>query len=121
MIALLKGTNLPLASRVRQCAPGDLGISAIVTHELYYGAFKSQRVRANLDVLDRLAFKVLDFTREDSRQAGRLRAELAGQGSPIGPYDVLIAGQAAERGLVLVTRNLKEFARVSGLRCENWE
>lgn len=121
VIALLKGTNSPLASKVRHCAPGDLGISAIVTHELYFGAFKSQRVRANLDVLDRLAFQVLDFTREDSRQAGRVRAELAGQGSPIGPYDVLIAGQAAERGLVLVTRNLKEFKRVSGLSCENWE
>jgi tRNA(fMet)-specific endonuclease VapC len=121
VIALLKGTNSALASKVRHSAPDDLGISAIVTHELYFGAFKSQRVSTNLDVLDRLAFHVLEFTREDSKQAGRVRAELAALGSAIGPYDVLIAGQAAERGLVLVTRNLKEFGRVSGLRCENWE
>ncbi|MFZ4768532.1 MAG: type II toxin-antitoxin system VapC family toxin, partial [Roseimicrobium sp.] len=41
--------------------------------------------------------------------------------TPIGPYDVLIAGQARARGLVLITRNTGEFARVPGLLMEDWE
>jgi len=43
------------------------------------------------------------------------------QGTPIGGYDVLIAGQARARGLTLVTRNLREFGRVAGLSVEDWE
>jgi tRNA(fMet)-specific endonuclease VapC len=120
VIHLLKGMP-QLTRRVRQCAPEEIGVSSIVMHELYFGAWKSARVGANLEVLDRLGLGVLSFNREDARQAGRVRAELAEQGTPIGPYDVLIAGQAAERGLVLITRNGREFSRVSGLRCEDWE
>jgi tRNA(fMet)-specific endonuclease VapC len=65
-------------------------------------------------------FLVLDFDKEDARQAGRLRAFLAGKGTPIGPYDVLIAGQAMARNMILVTRNRSEFDRVPGLRIEDW-
>jgi tRNA(fMet)-specific endonuclease VapC len=50
-----------------------------------------------------------------------LRALLAKQGTPIGPYDTLIAGQALARGLVLVTHNVGEFGRVPGLRVEDWQ
>ena len=59
--------------------------------------------------------------REDARQAAAIRAELAMSGSPIGPYDVLIAGQAKSRDLTLISRNVGEFSRVAGLRVENWE
>ena len=121
MIALLKNSNAILGRRVRQRDPGQVCISSIVVHELYFGAYKSSRVQENLSVLDRLAFEVIDFGQEDARQAGRVRAEMARQGTPIGPYDVLIAGQAAQRGLVLVTRNGREFQRVQGLRWEDWE
>lgn len=55
------------------------------------------------------------------RHAGEIRAALAAQGAPIGGYDVLIAGQARSRSLTLVTRNMREFQRVDGLRVENWE
>lgn len=51
----------------------------------------------------------------------RLRAELASAGTPIGPYDVLIAGQALSRDMTLVTRNPREFQRVPELRLEDWE
>ena len=66
-----------------------------------------------------MQFEVLDFDREDARQAGELRARLAAAGTPIG--DVLIAGQALARGLTLVTHNTGEFQRVPGLRIEDWE
>jgi tRNA(fMet)-specific endonuclease VapC len=64
---------------------------------------------------------VLEFDQEDARQAGEIRALLALRGTPIGPYDVLIAGQAKARRLTLVTRNTAEFSRVHDLRIENWE
>lgn len=121
VIALLKNSSPALASNVRACSPGDIGLSSIVMHELYFGAFKSQRAQSNLEILDRLNFEVLPFGVEDAREAGRVRAELAGLGTPIGPYDALIAGQAAERQLILITRNGKEFSRVKDLRWEDWE
>jgi tRNA(fMet)-specific endonuclease VapC len=93
----------------------------IVLHELYYGAHKSARRERNLATVDALRFEVIDFDREDARDAGEIRAALALQGTPIGGYDVLIAGQARARGLILVTRNMREFEPVPGLVVENWE
>ena len=96
-------------------------MSAIVAHELYYGAFKSHRTARNLALIDALQFATLEFDKEDARQAGAIRAWLASKGTPIGSYDGLIAGQALARNLVLVTRNTHEFGRVPDLRLENWQ
>jgi tRNA(fMet)-specific endonuclease VapC len=65
-------------------------------------------------------FPVLDFDQRDAYVAGDIRAALAAKGTPIGPYDALIAGQARARDLVVVTNNTGEFARVDGLRVEDW-
>jgi tRNA(fMet)-specific endonuclease VapC len=121
VIALLNNNVPALARRARQEGLGDIAISAIVMHELFYGAFKSSRATHNIAVVDSLQFHVLEFDREDARQAGAVRALLAAKGTPIGPYDVLIAGQAVARNLVLVTNNTNEFARVPGLHIENWQ
>jgi tRNA(fMet)-specific endonuclease VapC len=121
VIALLNDAKSKTARRARRHKPGDVGISAIVAHELYYGAYKSQRIARNVALVDSLQFEVLEFDQEDARQAGEIRALLALRGSPIGPYDVLIAGQAKARKLTLVTRNTAEFARVHDLRIEDWE
>ncbi|MBZ0091463.1 MAG: type II toxin-antitoxin system VapC family toxin [Sulfuricellaceae bacterium] len=121
VIALLNGKDTRLAQRARQNEPGDIGISAIVSHELFYGAFKSQRAARNVALMDSLQFEVLEFDKEDSRLAGEIRAALAVKGTPIGPYDVLIAGQAMARNLILVTHNTDEFGRVPGLQIEDWE
>lgn len=120
VIALLKGQPA-LTARVRSEHPGDIGLSALVAHELYYGAFKSVRREANVGVVDSLQFEILDFDSEDARHAGEIRALLAQASTPIGPYDVLIAGQARARGLTLVTHNTSEFGRVAGLALENWQ
>ena len=74
----------------------------------------------NLTRLDALQFEVLPFDKEDAMSAGLVRAMPATVGTPIGPYDVLIAGQARCRGLTLITSNTGEFSRVAGLRCEDW-
>lgn len=120
VIALLNDSTSPIARRIRRYAPRDFGVPAVVIHELYYGAFKSQRVAKNVARVDGLQFPVLELDQEDARHAGEIRAHLAAKGTPIGPYDVLIAGQAKARELTLVTSNTTEFTRVSGLKVEDW-
>lgn len=121
VIALLNDGQSELGKRVRKQKPSSVCISAIVIHELYYGAFKSRRVEHNLAIVDGIQLQVIEFDKEDARQAGEIRAQLTQQGQPIGPYDVLIAGQAMSRGLTLVTRNQREFQRVAGLKLADWE
>ncbi len=121
IIVLLNDTTSNAARRVRREQPNDVAIPAIVAHELFYGAFKSRRAAQNVALIDALQFVVLEFDKEDARQAGAIRALLASKGTPIGPYDVLIAGQAVARNLILVTHNTQEFGRVPGLRFEDWQ
>ena len=120
VISLLNDKESMLAKKVRQHNPSEICISSIVSHELFYGAFKSRRTQQNVALVDYLQFEVLEFDKEDSRVSGEIRALLALSGTPIGPYDVLIAGQAKARKLVLVTNNTNEFSRVGGLLLENW-
>ena len=119
-IALLNKTSQPLAARVRRHAPADIGLPAPVAHELYYGAWKSRQASRNLDLLDRMGFEIVPFDASDARVAGAVRSRLEAVGRPIGPYDLLIAGQALARGLVLVTANNREFLRIEDLHCEDW-
>jgi tRNA(fMet)-specific endonuclease VapC len=121
VIALTNQRSENLVRRVRRMAEHDIAISSIVMQELYFGAYKSRQQTQNLAIADALQFEVIEFDRDDARQAGEIRALLRRQGRPIGPYDVLIAGQAVARNMVLVTRNLREFARVPRLQVENWE
>jgi len=120
VIHLLKAADSTLLRRLREHRPEDVCLSAIVTHELYFGAYESARVEANLAKLRALRFEVAPFDLEDSIAAGEIRAKLRAEGAPIGPYDVLIAGQALARGLTLVSANGKEFRRVEGLIVEDW-
>jgi tRNA(fMet)-specific endonuclease VapC len=100
-----------------------VGIPTVVLYELWYGIKKSARARPNTDALDN--FLALDvtpwpFEPEDAEEAGDVRAVLERLGTPIGPYDVLIAAQARRRGAILVTANKFEFARVPGLQTQDW-
>ncbi|MNH32282.1 tRNA(fMet)-specific endonuclease VapC [compost metagenome] len=90
--------------------------------ELIYGAEKSANPQRNLSVVEGFAarLEVLDYDDHAAEHSGQLRAELAKAGTPIGPYDQLIAGHARALGLILVTNNLGEFQRVPGLRVEDW-
>ena len=119
-IALLNKTSRPLTARVRRHEPADIGLPAPVAYELYYGAWKSRQTSRNLDLLDRIGFEIVPFDASDARMAGALRSRLEAMGRPIGPYDLLIAGQALARGLVLITANHREFMRVEDLDCEDW-
>jgi tRNA(fMet)-specific endonuclease VapC len=120
VIELLRQPDGPLLRRLRTHVPSDVGLSAIAVNELYYGAFKSSCQEQNVTLVDGLRFEVLEFDGEDGRHAGEIRASLAKRGTPIGLYDVLIAGQARARDLTLVTANIGEFQRVDGLTVEDW-
>src|SRR5712691_10486925 len=120
VIGLLNDAASSLAQRARWEKPADIAFSAIVAHELFYGAFKSRRAERNVALVDAIRFAVIEFDMEDTRQAGKIRALLGSKGTPIGPYDVMIAGQAMARNMVLVTGNTDEFERIPGLRLEDW-
>jgi tRNA(fMet)-specific endonuclease VapC len=100
-----------------------LAISSIVLFELQYGAAKSARPERNAQrVADFLAgpIAVLPFDSEDAEEAGDIRAGLERVGTPIGPYDVLVAAQARRRAALLVTADVREFTRVPRLKFEDW-
>ena len=120
VITLLNNNDSLLARTVRQHHPSEFYISSIVSHELFYGAFKSKRNAHNVNLVTNLQFEVLEFDKEDAKSSGEIRAQLALIGAPIGPYDVLIAGQAKARNLILITHNVGEFSRVDGLCVEDW-
>ena len=115
--------NKPDAVRQRfEQHHGEMCTSTVTAMELLYGAHKSQAMRRNLDAVEGLLARLdlLDFDISAAEHAGEIRATLARLGTPIGPYDTMIAGHARSRGLSLVTNNMSEFERVSGLRLENW-
>jgi tRNA(fMet)-specific endonuclease VapC len=101
---------------------GRMGISAVTLGELVFGAEHSQQVERNLADIEALAarLEVLPFDESPAYHFGQIRAELYRVGTPIGPYDMMIAGHARACGLTLVTNNVREFDRIQGLRIENW-
>jgi tRNA(fMet)-specific endonuclease VapC len=121
-IRVLRDRPAGLRERFNAEAAG-LSISSIILFELLYGATKSARPAHNRNAVESFAarLEVLDFDSEAAAQAGDIRAELERTGNAIGAYDVLIAGHARSRGLIVVTGNLREFERVEGLRCQDWE
>lgn len=100
----------------------QLCISSVTLGELYYGAEKSARRLENLTAIAAFAarLEILAFGDKAAMQYGQLRAELERAGTPCGAHDLQIGGHARSEGLVLVTNNLREFARMPGLRSENW-
>ncbi len=125
IIAALNEATSPARARINRAIAGrvPVAVSAVVLSELWYGAAKSGQVEYNTARLqDFLSapIDVLDFDADDAREAGEIRAVLAKAGTPIGPYVVLIAAQARRRGATLATANEREFARVPGLKTENW-
>ena len=100
-----------------------MALSTIALFELRYGAANSERLERNNRLLDALlsdGFDIVDFNAADAAEGGSIRAQLRRAGTPIGPYDILIAAQARRRGATLVTANVSEFERVPGLLVVDW-
>jgi tRNA(fMet)-specific endonuclease VapC len=101
---------------------GEMCISAVTLMELYYGAENSSSRDVAITEIDIFAERlvVLDYDSDAAAHTGEIRGVLRRSGSPVGPYDAMIAGHARANGLIVVTNNLKEFKRVPGIRVENW-
>ena len=100
----------------------SLCISTVTMYELLYGAEKSARPTENIKAVENFAARldVLPWDNAAAAHSANIRAALERLGTPIGAYDLQIAGHARSRGLVVVTGNLREFKRVEGLRAEDW-
>ncbi len=123
-ITLLRGKRAGPRQRAAACLNEGraLHLSVILLHELWFGVAGSDRPKAGAAELARLTgiLHVLEFDLEDARVAADIRLALKRSGTQIGPFDMLIAGQALARDMTLVTGNRREFTRVQGLRLESW-
>jgi len=111
------------ACRVVQAkAVGDVGISSITLAELRFGVSKSAQRQQNQAALDQflLPLDIAAFDELAADSYGDVRAELESNGTPIGPLDTLIAGHGLSLNVVLVTHNMREFRRITGLRIDDW-
>jgi len=121
-IYLIRRRPKEVLQRFERFEVGEVGVSVITVSELRYGVEKSTRPEQNLRALEQflLPLEVLNFGPEATVSYGRVRASLEERGMPIGPLDTLIAAHALSLGATLVTNNIREFERVSGLRIEDW-
>lgn len=121
LIYFFKGSGR-VAERMLNEAPTDIGIPAVVIFELLTGIAKSVSPRKRTGQLDSLldAIKVLPFSIEEAKSSAAIRSQLENKGTPIGPFDVLIAGTAMANRAILVSHNLAEFNRIDGLKTEDW-
>ena len=116
-IALMKG-EAEARKQIRNFAVNEIGLPAIVVAELAFGAWKAEFVGRSLANLEEIlkVYRVIPFDEAAAMQYGRIRSELQKAGTPIGPNDYLIAAIALAQDATLITRNVREFERIPGLR-----
>lgn len=118
----VKGQANVLA-RIKATAPSLIAVSVVTRMEIEYGLLLNpERAKKLVPLMDSFlgSITTLALSEADAQAAAGIRAALQRQGQPIGAYDTLIAGCGLARGLIVVTSNVGEFQRVSGLVVENW-
>ncbi len=111
-----------VAEKLLDTSPQNIGIPAVVLYELEYGITKSISPNKRIKQLAEISslVEVFPFGKEEAKASALIRTNLEKKGTPIGPYDVMIAGTAINKQGILVTNNIKEFKRVPKLKLENW-
>ncbi len=122
-IRYMNGRSLSVRQQLHERQPTDIVVCSVVKAELLYGASRSQDPERSLVAQRRFLqmFRSLPFDDSAAELAGLLRARLAAQGRPIGPYDLQIAAIALANNCTLVTHNVREFERVPDLIIDDWE
>jgi tRNA(fMet)-specific endonuclease VapC len=119
--AYMRGDNPKLVDKMRDSF-GELCLSVIVLAEREFGVTKGSNANARIRLAELAqTIPVEPFTRDDCTHYAAIRHDLEARGEGIGPMDTLIAAQALRLGATVVTRNVREFERVSGLKVENWQ
>ena len=121
LIYFFKGMG-NVAENLLAISPKDIGIPSVVLYELEYGIAKSTSPRKRMKQLEEMCslVNVLPFAKKEAKASALIRAGLEKKGTPIDPYDVMIAGTAVSQQGVLITNNVNEFKRVPKLKIENW-
>jgi tRNA(fMet)-specific endonuclease VapC len=118
----LKFADSPITRKLTIHLP-ETAVCSVTKAELFYGAMRStnptQSLRVQQEFLE--LFFSLPFDDEAARICGRIRAQLADRGTPIGPYDLQIAAIALAYDLTLITHNVGEFNRIQELKIEDWK
>jgi tRNA(fMet)-specific endonuclease VapC len=122
-VAYLRGKNPHVRRRILSHASTEICLCSVVKAELYGGALRSAKPTASRAKVDAFTqpYTSLPFDDAAADVFAGIRHHLESLGTPIGPYDLQIAAIALVAGATLVTHNLKEFNRVPGLVCEDWE
>jgi len=121
-IAAMRGQEAVL-QRLRATNPADIGISSVSLHELYSGVERCARPLIEKQKVEKLIqpIHLLPFDADAAQFTAKVRRQLEVAGSVIGPYDLMLAGQALSLGVTFVTHNTGEFSRVQGLLLEDWQ
>ncbi len=122
-IVFLNGRAIGVRRKLETLSPREVFVCSVVKAELFYGAMKSvdpQRTLSGQQVFLN-QFASLPFDDAAAEAYGQIRSKLDRAGTPIGPNDLMIASIAMSNQLTLVTHNLREFGRISDLKCEDWE
>jgi tRNA(fMet)-specific endonuclease VapC len=122
-IRYLNGRSPAVFRRLNDTPEADICVCGVVKFELRFGALRSESVEKTLAQQEKFLsrYKSLPFDDAAHIHAAKIRADLAKAGTPIGPYDLLIAAIALANALIVVTHNTAEFGRVVGLKIEDWE
>ncbi len=123
--ACINYLNLPdskISRKIMATPFSEIAVCSVVKAELYYGSKKSKNPMLNFAKQMKFLnqFQSLPFDDDAALIYGEIRAELAGQGKLIGPYDMQIAAIALANDLTLVTHNTREFERIGNLKIEDW-
>jgi len=122
-IRYVNGECEQVRRRLASLSPGEVFLCSMVKAELLFGAAKSRSPDRTRTALESFfaAFGAFPFDGAAASTYATIRARLEREGTPIGPNDLVIAATALANGTILVTHNIREFGRVTGLACEDWE
>jgi tRNA(fMet)-specific endonuclease VapC len=120
-IAIMKG-NVKTLEYLARTPRESLFVSSVSIYELFTGVAKCSKPLIEQAKVEKLTscMQVVSFDSDSAKRAAVIRANLEARGEMIGPYDVLIAAQAVAHCLSVVTRNVREFARVETLKIIDW-
>jgi len=119
---IIRERPISVLERFRKLAMEQICISSVTYAELLYGVARSSSKRINRPIVDDFVrhLDVIDWDTGAAEQYGQIRADLEARGEPVGAMDMMIAAHAKSIKAVLVTNNQKHFARIKGLKVENW-
>ena len=117
----LKGDDT-VKKNLQQHLESPMKICVVTLMELYFGAYRSEKVSANLARVRTIenSFEIIMIGKGLAEIFGMLKSDLRKSGTPLDDFDLIIASSALAHNLILVTNNERHFRRIEGLKLTNW-